>query len=76
MHDQGIEARTSLGEKDCANRGGVGRIGGQAIDGLGRHGDQFTPPQRVDRGSNACSPGSWIFHGENPGQVCASCAIG
>src|SRR5919108_1809912 len=39
MRDQRVEAWSALGLEDARNRSAVGRIGREAIDGLGRNGD-------------------------------------
>ena len=39
MDDERIEARTALGFVDAGDRFAVGRVGGEAVDGLGRHRD-------------------------------------
>jgi hypothetical protein len=41
MNDQGVERRSSLGFVNAGNCLSIGRIGGQAINCLGRHGDGF-----------------------------------
>lgn len=54
MGDQRIEARAAFGLEHPGYGDGVGGVGGQAIDGLGREGDQQTRRQglrgRLDRG--------------------------
>ena len=40
MGDQGIEGRPALGLVDAGDRGRIGGIGAEAIDGLGRKRDQ------------------------------------
>ena len=42
MRDQRIEARPALGLEDLRHSRAVGGIGGEAINGLGRDGDQLT----------------------------------
>ena len=41
MDDQRIEARPALGLVDARDRLGVGRVGGKAVDRLGRHRDRL-----------------------------------
>ena len=40
VDDQGIEAGPALGFEDARHRPVVGRVGAQAVDGLGREGDE------------------------------------
>ena len=40
MDDQRVEARTALGFVDLCHGFPIGSIGGEAVDGLGRHADQ------------------------------------
>ncbi|WGM37936.1 hypothetical protein AMEJIAPC_00837 [Caulobacter sp. NIBR1757] len=42
MGDQGVEARPALGFEDTGDGQRVGGVGGQAIDRLGREGDELT----------------------------------
>ena len=41
MDDQRIEARAALGGVDARDRFGIGGVGGEAVDGLGRHRDRL-----------------------------------
>ena len=41
MDDQRVEARPALGGVDARDRLAVGGVGGEAVDGLGRHRDQL-----------------------------------
>ena len=41
MDDQRVEARAALGGIDARDRFGVGGVGGEAVDGLGRHRDRL-----------------------------------
>ena len=41
MDDQRVEARPAFGRVDARYRFRIGRIGGQAVNGLGRNGDRF-----------------------------------
>ena len=41
VHNQGVEAWSSLGFIDSCDRLGVGRVGGEAIDRLGRNRDRL-----------------------------------
>ncbi len=41
MDDQGIEIRSALGRVDALDGGLVRRVGGEAVDRLGRHGDRL-----------------------------------
>ena len=60
VHDQRVRRRPALELEDLAHRGGVLRVGAEAIDGLGRKRDQFAVAQRVARPlpAPAESPGS------------------
>ena len=55
MDDQRIEARPALGLVDARDRLAIGRVGGEAVDGLGRHRDRLArrrsaaPPRRSPR---------------------------
>ena len=40
MGDQGIEGRPALGLVDAGDRGRIGGVGAEAVDGLGRERDQ------------------------------------
>ena len=54
MDDQRVEGRAALGGVDARDGGGVGGVGGEAVDGLGRHRDRLAgedQPRRFgDRG--------------------------
>jgi hypothetical protein len=41
VDDQRIEARAALGGVDARDRFGIGGVGGEAVDGLGRHRDRL-----------------------------------
>ena len=41
VDDQGIEAGPTLGRVDARDGVGVGSVGGEAVDGLGRHRDRL-----------------------------------
>ena len=45
MHDQRIEARPPLGGENAGHRLAIGGVGAQAIDRLGRKGDQSAMAQ-------------------------------
>ena len=50
MGDQRVEARPALGLEDRGDGGGVGGVGGQAIDGFGRQHDEASLTQGVGCG--------------------------
>ncbi len=50
MDDQRVEARPVLGREDAGHRPVVGGVGAQAVDGLGREGDQAAGAQQLARG--------------------------
>ncbi len=57
MHDQRVERGAPLGGVDRGDRLAPGRIGGEAVDGFGRHGDRA----RVrDQLRGACDRGGRI----------------
>ena len=47
MDDQGIEARPALGSEDSGDRPVVGGIRAEAVDRLGRKGDQPAGPKEI-----------------------------
>ena len=49
MHDQRIEAGPALGGEDRGDRAVIGGVAAQAIDRLGRKGDQLAGAQRPRR---------------------------
>ena len=51
MDDQRVEARPALGRVDPRDRLGIGGVGGEAVDGLGRHRDRL--PARISRAASA-----------------------
>jgi hypothetical protein len=50
MHDDRVVARPALGRENLAHRGGILRIGAEAVDRLGRKGDQLAVAQRLHGG--------------------------
>ena len=52
----GIEARPALGFVDARDRLGVGRVGGEAVDRLGRHRDGLPAPISRAASAIASSP--------------------
>ena len=48
VDDQRVEARPALGDEDRADGARVAGVGGEAVDRLGRHGDELAAPQRRD----------------------------
>src|SRR5579875_262155 len=64
MHDQRVEARPLLGGKDPGDGMRVCRIAAQAVDGLGRKGDELPGAQQFGRARSPagsrkrCGPGS------------------
>ena len=57
MDDQRIEQRAALGGKDRGHRLAIGSVGAQAIDGLGREGDQAAVLQDAGSLGNALGVG-------------------
>jgi len=49
MGDERIEARPLLGGEEPRDGGGVGGVGGEAIDGFGRQDGQIAGSQRLGR---------------------------
>ena len=47
MGNQRVEARAPLGLIEACHRFRIGRITGQPVDGLGRHGDEPARPQHI-----------------------------
>ncbi len=76
MHDQGIEARAALGAENASDGGPAGRIGGEAVDCLRRHGDKPAGAQRRDRRGKSLPPACIIRHIENVRQIRLIRAIG
>jgi hypothetical protein len=67
MADQRIELRAPLGLVDTGDGGGVGRVGGKPVDGLGREGDRQSlaqhPAAGVDRPLPVCGDVDDLCHG-------------
>ncbi len=57
MGDQGIEGRPALGLVEPGNGGGIGGIGAEPVNGLGRERDEPAIPERTCRGRRGSRAG-------------------
>ena len=53
MDDQRVEGRPALGGEDRRDRAVVAGVGAEAVDGLGREGDERARAQQPGRGGDA-----------------------
>ena len=57
MGDERVEGRAAFGLVDPRDGAPVGRVGAEAIDGLGREGDQAAGGEHARRVGNRCGVG-------------------
>ena len=53
MDDQRVESRSALGHEDLGGGSRIARIGAEAVDRLGREGDEFARMQQMGCGAQA-----------------------
>jgi hypothetical protein len=65
MGNQRIETRSALGFEDAGNRLPVGRVAGEAVDGLGRNGHNLAGFEQSQRRFQSFGCGYDVSHGHN-----------